>query len=106
MKGATIALILGTVLIALWFLANEAAAERLAYRGLGDVAFLFAGTILAITGLLLGILTAVERRRRVKAEGARAPISMLFPLVSFIFAALFSVVLSPAIISIMINLRN
>jgi len=30
---------------------------------------------------------------------------MLFPLVSFIFAALFSVVLSPAIISIMINLR-
>ena len=106
MKGATIALTLGTVLIALWFLGNEGVGESLAYRGFGNVAFLFAGTVLAITGLLLAILTAVDRRRRVKAEGARAPISMLFPLVSFTFAVLFSVVLSPAIISIMINLRN
>lgn len=103
MKGATISLILGTIFMALWFLL-EGVAERLDYRGL---AFLLAGIILVITGLLLATLTAVERRRRAKAEGARAPTKMLFPLVSFIFAALFSVIiLGPAIISIMINLRN
>jgi hypothetical protein len=104
MKGAAISLILGTVLIALWFLGLRVA-ESLAYRGFG-VAFLLAGTILVITGLLLATLTAVDRRRRPKAEAARAPIKMLFPLVSFIFAALFLVVLGPAIISIMINLRT
>jgi uncharacterized membrane protein YfcA len=99
MKGATISLILGTVLIALWL------TESLAYRGFG-VAFLLAGTILVITGLLLATLTAVERRRRAKAEGAQAPIQMLFPVVSFIFGALFGVIVSPAIITIMINLRT
>ena len=102
MKGATISLILGTIFIALWFLL-EGVAERLDYRGL---AFLFAGTILLITGLLSVTLAAVERRRRPKAEVARAPIKMLYPLVSFMFAALFIVILGPAIISIMINLRN
>jgi hypothetical protein len=119
MKGATISLILGTALIALWLLGIalerpgfrpdigllEGVAESLDYRGFG-VAFLLAGTTLVITSLLLATLTAVEGRRRAKAEAARAPIKMLFPLVSFIFAALFSVILSPAIISIMINLRT
>src|SRR5262245_60968671 len=118
MRGAAISLIVGTVLIAFWFLGMSLArpgfrpeigllegVTAIAYRGFG-VAFLFAGTTLVITGLLLAILTAVERRRRARAEEARAPIKMLFPLVSFIFAALFSVMLSPAIISIMINLRN
>ena len=107
------------VLIALWFLGIpserpgfrpdigllEGVAESLAYRGFG-VAFLFAGTTLVITGLLLASLTAVERRRRAKAEVAPATIKLLFPLVSFIFAALFSIILSPAIISIMINLQT
>ena len=104
MKGATVSLILGTVLIALSFL-PEGVAESFAYRGFG-FAFLLAGTTLMITGLLLATLTAGEHRRRAKADGARAPIKMLYPLVSFTFAALFSVILSPAIISIMINLRT
>jgi hypothetical protein len=99
MKGAIISLILGTVLIARWL------AESLADRSFG-VAFLFAGTTLVITGLLLATRTAFERRRRAEAEGARAPTKMLFPLVTFMFAALFSVMLIPAMISIMINLRN
>ena len=119
MKGAAISLILGTVLIGLWFLGIpperngfrpdigplEGVAESLAYRGFG-VAFLLAGTILVITGLLFATPTAVERPRRAKAEVARAPIKMLFPLLSFIFAALFIVILGPAIITIMINLRK
>jgi hypothetical protein len=117
MKGATISLILGTVLIALSFLGItlerpgfrpdigllEGVAESLAYS---NFAVLLAGITLMTTGLLLATRTAVERRRRDKADGAPAPTKMLFPLVSFIFAALFSVILSPAIISIMINLRT
>ena len=103
MKGAAISLILGTIMIALWFLGLRVA-ESLADGGYG-VAFLFAGTILVITGLLLATLTAVERRRPVKAEVTPAP-KVLLPLVSLIFAALFSVLLSPAIISITINLRT
>lgn len=99
MKGATVCLILGTVLIAVWL------TESLADRGFG-VAFLVAGTTLVITGFLLATLTTVERRRSAKAEGARAPMKTLFPLLSFVFAALFIVILSPAIISIMINLRT
>jgi hypothetical protein len=104
MKGAAISLILGTVMLALGYLGLQVA-ERLAYGGFGLV-LLFAGTILAITGLLLATLTAVERRRRAKAEVAPAPIKTLFPLVSFIVAALSTVILGPAIISIWINLRT
>ncbi len=107
MKGAAISLILGTALIALWFLSLRVA-ESLVYSGFG-VAFLFAGTTLVITGLLLATLTAVERPRRASAEVARAPIKIplvSFIFASFIFAALFIVILSPAIISIMINLRT
>ena len=104
MKGATISLILGTVLIALSFLL-EGVAESFAYRDFG-AAFLFAGITLVTTGLLLATRTAVERRRSAKAEATPAPIKTLVPLLSFIFAALFSVILSPAIISIMINLRT
>ena len=100
MKGATTSLILGTVLMTLWFLGIPP--ER---PGLG-FAFLFAGTILVIMGLLWATLSAVERRRRAKADGAQAPIKMLYPPLSFIFAALISVILSPAIISIMINVRQ
>ena len=118
MKGAAVSLIVGTVLIALWFLGIqperpgfrpdrgllEGVAESLAYRGFGE-AFL-AGIILVITGLLLGTLTAVERRRHPKAEMARAPINMLLPLVGCIFPSMCIVILGPAIISIMINLRT
>jgi len=71
--------------------------------GLG-VAFLVAGIILVITGVLLATLAVVERRQR--AEAARAPINMLLPLVGCIFPSLFIVILGPAIISIMINLQK
>jgi hypothetical protein len=100
MKGAAISLIVGTVLVAVWFLGLPS--ERNGFR---DIGLLFAGTIFVITGLLLAALTAVERPRCAKAEVAPAP-KVLFPLVSFIFAALFIVILGPAIISIMINLRT
>ena len=100
MKGAAMSLILGTVLVAL-FLGLQP--ERTGFR---DIGLLFAGTILVIAGLLLASLTAVERGRRAKAEVARAQNTMVFPLVSFIFAGLFTVILGPAIISIMINLRT
>ena len=101
MKGAAISVILGTVLVALWFPGFPS--ERDGFRGIG---LLFAGTTLVITGLLLATLIAVDRRRHPEAEAARAPNKMLFPLVSFMFAAMFSVILGPAFISIAINLRN
>jgi hypothetical protein len=84
MKGAAFSLIFGTVLIALWwyalpperpgFMPEPGLLERLfggprvfiAYHGppgIG-VAFLLAGTILVITGLLLASITVIERRRR------------------------------------------
>jgi len=79
MKGATVSLILGTVLIALSFLGItlerpglrpdigllEAVAESFAYSGF---AFLVAGITLVTTGLLFATRTAVERRRRATAE--------------------------------------
>ena len=48
----------------------------------------------------------IERRQLAEAEAARAPIKMLFPLVGCIFPSLFIVILGPAIISIMINLKT
>ena len=103
MKAATTFLTLGTVLIALGLLGIPP--EFPGFRGF-SVTFLLAGTILVITGLLLATLTAVEHRRPATAEVAPAPIKTLFPLVSFICAALFVVILGPAIISIWINLRT
>ena len=126
MKAAAIPLILGTILIAMWFfgrpperpgfMAEPGLLETLfggpsifiqfyGPAGIGT-GFLLAGSILVITGLLLAALPAVERRRRAKDEAARAPINMLLPLVGCIFPSLFIVILGPAIISIMINLRT
>jgi hypothetical protein len=134
MKRASIPLILGSILIAMWYFALpperpgfmiEPSGLALLFggpsrfiqyygpAGLGT-GFLVAGSILVITGLLLATLPAVERGRRASAEVGQAPIKNLFPLVTwqgrvllaFIFAALFIVILSPAIISIMINLRS
>lgn len=44
-----------------------------------------------------------RRRQRVKAEAMKAPVKMIFPLVLFIFPAIFVIVLLPSLLSMMKN---
>ena len=47
-----------------------------------------------------------RRRQKAKAEALKAPIKMIFPLVVFIFPAIFVVTLLPSILSIMKNFTS
>ena len=47
-----------------------------------------------------------RRRQKAKAEALKAPVKMVFPLVIFIFPAIFVVALLPSVLSMMESLAK
>ena len=59
------------------------------------------GTSMANTLVIQAENMRERRRQAAKAEALRAPVKILFPLVLFIFPALFVIVLLPSVLSLM-----
>ena len=47
----------------------------------------------------------VERKQRIQAQAAKAPIKIMLPTVAFIFPVIFIILLGPAAVSMISNLR-
>ena len=91
------------------------ALQRLAVRTGVDVLELFVSAVVQADKLGIGLtrilrIQAVEVRRKQRADAQeramKAPIKILFPLVLFVFPALFVVILGPAILHIMQGFAN
>jgi len=91
------------------------ALQRFAYRTGVDVIELFVAAVVQADKLGIGLvrvlrIQAAEVRRKQRADAQeramKAPIKIIFPLVLFVFPALFIIVLGPAVLHIMQGLAH